>query len=91
METECGSSPVLQVVAKDSNVLLVAQAAQCLTGLARGLRKNFLTYATNVSTALPKSWVTVWSLSVYKCEYGVVCSHEHKCSMFMISVSECEI
>ena len=40
----------LQVIAKDSNVLLVAQAANCLTGLARGLRKNYLTYATNVST-----------------------------------------
>ena len=37
--------PILQVlkkfVAKDTNVMLVALAAQCITGLAKGLRAGF--------------------------------------------------
>lgn len=40
---------VLQVVGKDTNVMLVALAAKCLTGLALGLRKKFGTYAGHVS------------------------------------------
>jgi hypothetical protein len=37
------------VIGKDSNVMLVALAAECLAGLAKGLRKNFQTYATQVT------------------------------------------
>ncbi|XP_075439924.1 cytoskeleton-associated protein 5 isoform X3 [Ascaphus truei] len=37
-----------KVVGKDTNVLLVALAAKCLTGLAVGLRKKFGTYAGHV-------------------------------------------
>lgn len=37
-----------KVVAKDTNVLLVALAAKCITGLATGLRKKFGTHATHV-------------------------------------------
>ncbi|XP_053545282.1 cytoskeleton-associated protein 5 [Bombina bombina] len=36
------------VVGKDTNVMLVALAAKCLTGLATGLRKKFGTYAGHV-------------------------------------------
>ncbi|XP_070200256.1 cytoskeleton-associated protein 5-like isoform X2 [Littorina saxatilis] len=39
-------SALLKVLGKDANVMLVAQGAQCLTGLAKGLRKNFSIYAT---------------------------------------------
>lgn len=39
----------LQVVGKDTNVMLVALAAKCLTGLAVGLRKKFGQYAGHVS------------------------------------------
>lgn len=42
----------LQVVGKDTNVMLVALAAKCLTGLALGLRKKFGTYAGHVSFLL---------------------------------------
>lgn len=37
------------MVAKDTNVILVAIAGKCLTGLAIGLRKKFTPYALNVS------------------------------------------
>ncbi|KAM4617287.1 cytoskeleton-associated protein 5 isoform 1-T3 [Discoglossus pictus] len=37
-----------KVVGKDTNVMLVALAAKCLTGLATGLRKKFGTYAGHV-------------------------------------------
>ncbi|XP_069479300.1 cytoskeleton-associated protein 5 isoform X2 [Ambystoma mexicanum] len=37
-----------KVVGKDTNVLLVALAAKCLTALATGLRKKFGTHATHV-------------------------------------------
>ncbi|XP_048112966.1 cytoskeleton-associated protein 5 isoform X1 [Alosa alosa] len=37
-----------KVVGKDTNVMLVALAAKCLTGLAAGLRKKFGTYAGHV-------------------------------------------
>lgn len=43
-------STLLKVIAKDSNVMLVALAANCLTGLTKGLRKAFQTYA---STCVP--------------------------------------
>lgn len=39
----------LQVVGKDTNVMLVALAAKCLAGLATGLRKKFGQYAGHVS------------------------------------------
>jgi len=39
----------LQVVGKDTNVMLVALAAKCLAGLAAGLRKKFGQYAGHVS------------------------------------------
>lgn len=39
----------LQVVAKDTNVMLVALGAKCLAGLATGLRKKFAPYAASVS------------------------------------------
>lgn len=42
----------LQVVGKDTNVMLVALAAKCLTGLAVGLRKKFGQYAGHVSNIL---------------------------------------
>ncbi|XP_076471814.1 cytoskeleton-associated protein 5-like isoform X2 [Babylonia areolata] len=45
-------SSLLKVIGKDSNVMLVALAANCLTGLAKGLRKNFATYATNCITVI---------------------------------------
>ena len=34
-----------QLIAKDSNVLIVALAGKCLTGLANGLKKHFTPYA----------------------------------------------
>ncbi|XP_066556633.1 cytoskeleton-associated protein 5 isoform X2 [Amia ocellicauda] len=37
-----------KVIGKDSNVMLVALAAKCVTGLASGLRKKFGTYACYV-------------------------------------------
>lgn len=40
----------LQVIGKDSNVMLVSLAGNCLTSLAKGLRKNFVTYGPNVSS-----------------------------------------
>ena len=46
-----------QVVAKDSNVMLVALGAKCLAGLANGLRKKFAPYASTVS-------ITVFSLLI---------------------------
>lgn len=45
-------SPSLQVVGKDTNVMLVALAAKCLTGLASGLRKKFGQYAGHVSKSM---------------------------------------
>lgn len=39
----------VQVVGKDTNVMLVSLAAKCLAGLASGLRKKFGTYAGQVS------------------------------------------
>ena len=35
------------MVQKDSNVVVVAQATQCLTGLANGLKKKFHPYAAS--------------------------------------------
>ena len=35
----------IQVVAKDTHLMLVALAAKCLAGLAHGLRTNFNPYA----------------------------------------------
>lgn len=42
----------LQVVGKDTNVMLVALAAKCLAGLATGLRKKFGQYAGHVSKSM---------------------------------------
>jgi len=39
----------LQVVAKDTNVMLVALAGKAVADLAKGLRKNFYPYASVVS------------------------------------------
>ncbi|XP_075694010.1 cytoskeleton-associated protein 5 isoform X2 [Rhinoderma darwinii] len=41
-----------KVVSKDSNVMLVALAAKCLTGLASGLRKKFGSYACHAVPAI---------------------------------------
>ena len=42
-------------IAKDTNVMLVALAAQCLAGLAKGLRSSFKNMANNsLSTVLEK-------------------------------------
>lgn len=38
-----------QVIAKDTNVMLVALGGKCLAGLANGLRKKFTPYAVSVS------------------------------------------
>ena len=40
---------VLQVIAKDSNVMLVALAVKCVSGLASGLRNKFSSYTGHVS------------------------------------------
>lgn len=40
-------STLLKVIGKDSNVMLVSLAGNCLTSLAKGLRKNFVTYGPN--------------------------------------------
>ncbi|XP_041367175.1 cytoskeleton-associated protein 5-like isoform X2 [Gigantopelta aegis] len=46
---------LLKVIAKDSNILLVAIGAKCLAGIAKGLRKKFAPYAVqSVSTILEK-------------------------------------
>ncbi|BFZ04985.1 hypothetical protein BsWGS_08024 [Bradybaena similaris] len=46
---------ILKVIAKDTNVMLVAEAGKILAGLAKGLRKKFQPYAaTCVSTLLEK-------------------------------------
>lgn len=42
----------IQVIAKDTNVILVGIASRCLTGLAIGLRKKFSPYALNVSVII---------------------------------------
>ncbi|XP_014669251.1 PREDICTED: cytoskeleton-associated protein 5-like [Priapulus caudatus] len=45
----------LQIIAKDTNVMVVAAAAKCLAGLAAGLRKKFSPYAGQcVPTLLEK-------------------------------------
>ncbi|XP_031420118.1 cytoskeleton-associated protein 5 isoform X2 [Clupea harengus] len=41
-----------KVIGKDSNVMLVALAAKCVTGLAVGLRKKFGTYAGQVAPTI---------------------------------------
>lgn len=41
----CFNVCVIQVIQKDSNVLVVAIAARCLAGLATGLKKRFQPYA----------------------------------------------
>lgn len=38
---------VWQVIGKDTNVMLVALGAQCLSGLAKGLKKKFHPYAAS--------------------------------------------
>lgn len=43
---------LLQVIGKDTNVMLVSLAAKCLSGLASGLRKKFGTYAGHVSSLM---------------------------------------
>ncbi|KAK6191581.1 hypothetical protein SNE40_003232 [Patella caerulea] len=46
---------VLKVIAKDTNVMLVALAGKCLAGIAKGLRKKFAPYAANsMSTIIDK-------------------------------------
>ncbi|ESO97492.1 hypothetical protein LOTGIDRAFT_228176 [Lottia gigantea] len=46
---------VLKVIAKDTNVMLVALAGKCLKGIAVGLRKKFSPYAGNsMSTIIDK-------------------------------------
>lgn len=44
-----GDLIIFQVVGKDTNVMLVALAAKCLSGLAAGLRKKFGSHAGHVS------------------------------------------
>ena len=41
-----------QVISKDSNVVVVALAGNIVTGLAKGLRKKFTTYATFIMSAI---------------------------------------
>lgn len=41
-----------QVISKDSNVVVVALAGKCLTGLANGLKKRFTNYATSCLSAI---------------------------------------
>ena len=44
-----------QIIAKDSNVMVIAVAGKCLTGLANGLKKKFSPYALAcISTMLEK-------------------------------------
>ena len=43
---------LIQVVSKDTNVMLVALAGRCLTGLANGLRKKFSPYAVQCTEAI---------------------------------------
>lgn len=42
----------LQVISKDTNVMLVTLAAKCVTGLANGLRKKFSPYAVQCTEAI---------------------------------------
>lgn len=41
-----------KIVSKDSNVLVVALAAKCISGLATGLKKRFSIYATTLLSVL---------------------------------------
>lgn len=45
-------SALMKVIGKDTNVMLVTLAANCLTALAKGLRKNFSTYGSNCITVI---------------------------------------
>lgn len=40
------------MVAKDANINIVVVAAKCITGLAKGLRKDFAKFALMVSAVL---------------------------------------
>ena len=42
----------LQVISKDSNVMVVALAGNVITGLAKGLRKKFSAYAAFLMSAI---------------------------------------
>ena len=48
------SLPCVQVITKDSNVMVVAVAGNIVAGLATGLRKSFQSYAPSVSTLYVK-------------------------------------
>ena len=57
----CSLSAVKKVIAKDTNVMLVAIAAQILTGLTKGLRTAFKNHANNsLSTLLEKFKVSLY-------------------------------
>lgn len=45
-------APVLQIISKDSNVVVVTVAGKCLAGLANGLKKRFSPYASACIPAL---------------------------------------
>lgn len=59
----------LQVVGKDTNVMLVALAAKCLAGLATGLRKKFGQYAGHVSKSI---YFSLLMLDTFACQTMVL-------------------
>ena len=42
----------MQIITKDSNINVVALAGKCVTGLAKGLRKKFQSYAGLLISAI---------------------------------------
>ena len=46
LNIKCTHFCFLQIISKDSNVIVVAVAGKCLAGLANGLKKRFQPYAS---------------------------------------------
>lgn len=46
---------VFQIIGKDTNVMIIALAGQCMAGIARGLKKKFSVFAVAcIETVLEK-------------------------------------
>ncbi|CAG0924320.1 unnamed protein product, partial [Notodromas monacha] len=70
-----------KVIAKDTNVMLVALGAQCLTGIAKGLKKKFHPYAASCLSVIlekfkEKKTIVVTSLRDAIDSVGAVLSFE---------------
>lgn len=44
--------PILQIISKDTNVMIVALAGQCVAGLAKGLKKKFAPFSLSFTEVI---------------------------------------